>query len=117
DDRVGRAAIVHHRVRGNARATRRSDDARTPIAEAVAIRRHRYGRIEHQIVVPDQIGDARKVHVQIEYHGSWLRTIVGHLEADANLHHESPVDAVTGAPASRAPRPITSAARALAGIR
>src|SRR5690348_9999066 len=89
-DRVGGSGIVHDCVGGHTRATLWRNDARAPVAEAVTVTRDRDRRVEHQVVTADEIGNAREVNVQVEYHRNGLRALVDHFKADANLHHQSP---------------------------
>ena len=52
---------------------------------------------ETQLLLLDEplsaLDPAREVDVDVEYHRGWLRAVVDHFEADANLHHGSPVSA------------------------
>src|SRR5664279_4006190 len=95
NDRIRGAGIVDQRVDGHARATAWRDDAGTLVAEGVPIGRRRNGRVERQIVTAGEIGRARGVNVEVEDHRSWLRTVVDHLEADANFHRALSVEAVS----------------------
>ncbi len=95
-DRVGSAGIVDDDVRADARAALRRDDARAPVAEAVAVGGHRDRRVDGQIVAPEEVGDTREVHVQVEDHRRGLRAVVDHFKADAYSHHESPLRAGAG---------------------
>src|SRR5208283_2723304 len=76
---------VHDRIGRETRAACRRNDAGTPVAKAVPIGRHRYRRVDHQIIAADEIGNPREVDVQVEYHRSGLRTLVNHFESNAYL--------------------------------
>jgi hypothetical protein len=89
-DDVGCPGIVDERIGRDPRSTLRRDDSGAPVAEAVAVRCDRNRRVEHEIVATHEIGHSCEVHVQVEYHRGWLRTVVDHLEADADLHRGSP---------------------------
>src|SRR5467141_2164484 len=90
NDHVGGSGIVHERAAGDARATPWRNDAGAPVAKAVTIGRYRDRRVDQQVVTADEIGHACEVDVEVEYHRGWLRAVVDHFEADANLHHGLP---------------------------
>src|SRR5438552_3812072 len=100
-DQVGGSGIVHEGAAGDARATPWGNDAGAPVAKAVTIGRYRDRRVDHQVVTADEIGHACEVDVEVEYHRGWLRTVVDHFEADANLHHGPPIGMVHSLQTSR----------------
>ena len=82
---------VDQRVRGDARLAGRSHDAAAPVAEGVAVGRHRKGRLGHDPVRNDDVGCVREVDVQHQDHRCRLRTVVHQLVAYADLHGPAPV--------------------------
>lgn len=85
-EHVRRAGVVDDGIGRNADTALRRDDARTPVAETVAVSRARDRRIEHQVVAADQIGHPREVDIQVENHGRRLRAIVDHFKTDMDFH-------------------------------
>src|SRR5208337_1077705 len=82
-----RAAVPYHGAARQADPALGSHDPGAPIAEAVAIGRGRHRGIGPQMVRKDDVGGARIVNVQRQYHGRRLVTFVDQLIADPDLHH------------------------------
>jgi len=86
---VESAAVVDHRVRGQAEPSRGSDQPRADVVEAVAIRSPGDRWIGGDIIGNHEVGAARRMHMQREHHRRRLRTFVDQFVADSNLHKES----------------------------
>jgi hypothetical protein len=82
--RACRSRIRRHRR--PARGAGRRNDAAAPVAEPIAIRRDRHGRIHGQAVGDNDVRRAREMCAQ--YHDHWRqpRELVVHFESDAKLH-------------------------------
>src|ERR1700704_5057264 len=75
--------------------TGRSDDTRTPIAEAIDVGRNRDRQERSWIIHFNDVRCARIMDVQDEHHRRGPRTIVDYFVADSYFHRRTPRNAVT----------------------
>jgi len=85
-DGIGPALIAEDAICRQAEVARRSQEARTPVAEAVPIAFERHARRRYEIVGALQIAKARVVDVKQRYQRRWLGEAVSQTTPYADAH-------------------------------
>lgn len=91
DDRIGLAAIANDCGCGDLNPSRRGNDARTPVAETVAVPRQRRGWGDDDVIGIFEIANPTVVNVEGQDTRSWLRKMVSEFVPDLKSH-----DVLTG---------------------
>jgi hypothetical protein len=85
-DRVGLAGVAHDGAGAQRDQARRRDEARTPVAEGVAIGRGLNGGLDAKMIGRFEIRDTAVVNAQRQDHRRRLRAAIRELVADLDSH-------------------------------